>query len=481
MRGYERDGYENWDEYEEDGDEQEEEEDGEGGYEEPPQPTQEELEYLELRQRIKESIRKQMKKDLGTANSGSRDKINAFRKDNYGSFFGPSQPVIAQRVIQESKSLLENPDLAARISRPNHTSKKSSVSAPAGSKPQVNRPPVVANKLKKKVEMLKNTRDYSFLLSEDAEVPASTKSPPPRNVSAPKSDARSAQLAPRSKQVVNDRGRDVSNGREGRRPMPPSSQSKPKGAPEKTAKLSTDPRKQLGSHNGSGPGRPQGPKGGMPSKSPMPATGRANAPVAKSTMASSHRPNPSPIQSGARKPMPSHSQSGSQRPPSQSGSQRLHPQSGTQRPALPRGQPPLVKKPTVQRKEYQEASKPKVVTKQALPSSRDQLNRPTPKLPARGTLAEERPKAKPKRPHYDDESDGENAINMIRQMFGYNPNRFKDDDDVSDMEANFDDIMREEKRSAKIAKREDEEQLRLIEEEERRERMRLAKKRKLSR
>ncbi|KAL0381475.1 UNVERIFIED_CONTAM: hypothetical protein Sangu_0211800 [Sesamum angustifolium] len=521
MRGYERDEYENWDEYEEDGDEQEEEEDGENGYEEPPQPTQEELEYLELRQRIKESIRKQMKKDLGTANSGSRDKINAFRKDNYGSFFGPSQPVIAQRVIQESKSLLENPDLAARISRPNHTacispllhalkalkhccrssgcfiaaaqvgalmilllvvqalmlfsgssfqvvlhvnvliSKKTSVSAPAGSKPQANRPPIVTNKLKKKVEMLKNTRDYSFLLSEDAEVPASTKSPPPRNLSAPKSDARSAQLARRSKQVVNDRGRDVSNGRDGRRPMPPSSQSKPKGAPEKTAKLSTEPRKQLSSHNGSGPGRPQGPKG-MPSKSPMPATGKATAPVAKNTMAGSQKANPSSIQSGARKPLPSHSQSGSQRP------------------APPRSQPPL-KKPMVQRKDYQESSKPKVVTKQPLPSSRDQLKRPTPKLPARGNLAEERPKAKPKRPRHDDDSDGENAINMIRQMFGYNPNRFRDDDDVSDMEANFDDIMREEKRSAKIAKREDEEQLRLIEEEERRERMRLAKKRKLGR
>ncbi|KAL0395866.1 UNVERIFIED_CONTAM: hypothetical protein Scaly_0035000 [Sesamum calycinum] len=467
MRGYERDEYENWDEYEEDGDEQEEEEDGENGYEEPPQPTQEELEYLELRQRIKESIRKQMKKDLGTANSGSRDKINAFRKDNYGSFFGPSQPVIAQRVIQESKSLLENPDLAARISRPNHTACISpllhalkalkhccrssgcfddiafgcaSVNVVQARRPlfqplqgQNLKPTVhqlLLNKLKKKVEMLKNTRDYSFLLSEDAEVPASTKSPPPRNLSAPKSDARSAQLAPRSKQVVNDRGRDVSNGRDGRRPMPPSSQSKPKGAPEKTAKLSTEPRKQLGSHNGSGPGRPQGPKG-MPSKSPMPATGKATAPVAKNTMAGSQKANPSSIQSGARKPLPSHSQSGSQRP------------------APPRSQPPL-KKPMVQRKDYQESSKPKVVTKQPLPSSRDQLKRPNPKLPARGNLAEERPKAKPKRPRHDDDSDGENAINMIRQI-------------------------------AKIAKREDEEQLRLIEEEERRERMRLAKKRKLGR
>lgn len=43
--------------------------------------------------------------------------------------------------------------------------------------------------MKKKVEMLKNTRDYSFLLSDDAEVPAS-KSPPLRNVSTPKSGVR---------------------------------------------------------------------------------------------------------------------------------------------------------------------------------------------------------------------------------------------------------------------------------------------------
>uniref|UniRef100_A0A3Q7FCW9 Uncharacterized protein n=1 Tax=Solanum lycopersicum TaxID=4081 RepID=A0A3Q7FCW9_SOLLC len=30
----------------------------------------------------------------------------------------------------------------------------------------------------------------------------------------------------------------------------------------------------------------------------------------------------------------------------------------------------------------------------------------------------------------------------------YNPNRYQDEDDTSDMEANFDDILREEKRSA---------------------------------
>lgn len=49
------------------------------------------------------------------------------------------------------------------------------------------------------------------------------------------------------------------------------------------------------------------------------------------------------------------------------------------------------------------------------------------------------------------------------------------------MEANFDDILKEERRSSRIAREEDERELRLIEEEEERERLRkLAKKRKLS-
>lgn len=59
------------DEYEDEGVDQEEEEAGEEEYEdeEPPQPSQE-LEFLELRQRLKEDIRKQRKKELG---SGSHD------------------------------------------------------------------------------------------------------------------------------------------------------------------------------------------------------------------------------------------------------------------------------------------------------------------------------------------------------------------------------------------------------------------------
>ncbi|CAA0841075.1 SPT2 chromatin protein [Striga hermonthica] len=406
-----------------------------------------------------------MKKELGTSDAGSRNRINGFSKDNYGTFFGPRYPSISQRVIQESKSLLENPDLAAKIMKPNRAvmQNKSSVAKSVSSKSRDNHLPRVTNGLKKKVEILKNTRDYSFLLSDDSEVPAASKSLPPKTVSAPKTDARSAQQQPNrsSKQVANERGREpTSNDRNVRRPMPSSIQNKPKLGQEKTKipiKPAMDPRKQLGSNNGSGPGRPVGPKSMSSSSAPI-STSKATPAIAKHTMAGGVRkPAPSSVQSAIRKPMPSNMQSGIHKsaPPS-------------------RAQPSLVvRKPSVQQKESLGSSKPKQAVSS---SSRDQLRRPPPKAPASHRLADERPKAKYKRPLDDDVDDPSAISSMIRSMFRYNPNNFSDDDDDRDMEANFEDIVREEKRSAKIAREEDERELRLEEEERRR---RLAKKRKL--
>ncbi|KAL3372863.1 hypothetical protein AABB24_005076 [Solanum stoloniferum] len=189
MRGYEGDEYDDsyLDEYETEG---EEEEAGEEEYEdeEPQQPSQELLEYLELRQRLKDDIRKQRKKELG---GGSREfKKNASSRDNFGSFFGPSQPVISNRVIQESKSLLENPNLAAKVMKSNHSqSNKSAASKPAkpaGSKASTsNHAPKVTNGLKRKIAMVKNMRDYSFLLSDDAELPGPSRGSLTQKVSAP--------------------------------------------------------------------------------------------------------------------------------------------------------------------------------------------------------------------------------------------------------------------------------------------------------
>lgn len=70
--------YEDLDEYEEDGEEGEEA--GEEEYEkvEDPRPTKEVLDYLELRQRLKEEKRRMLKKELGAGSS--REKKNVLSK-----------------------------------------------------------------------------------------------------------------------------------------------------------------------------------------------------------------------------------------------------------------------------------------------------------------------------------------------------------------------------------------------------------------
>jgi protein SPT2 len=67
-----------YDEYEEEGEEQAEEEYEE---EEERKPTVEEVEYLELRERIKEQIRKKMQKEHGSALSKSQEKKKKLPSD----------------------------------------------------------------------------------------------------------------------------------------------------------------------------------------------------------------------------------------------------------------------------------------------------------------------------------------------------------------------------------------------------------------
>ncbi|XP_027770808.1 uncharacterized protein LOC107008661 isoform X6 [Solanum pennellii] len=400
MGEFERDEYEEYedlDEYEEESGAEEYEE------EETPQAPEELLEYLELRQRLKEGIRKQMKKELGSANGLPGEIKKTLPRDNYGSFFGPSQPVIAQRVIQESKSLLENPNLVAKVMKSNHT-------------------------LKTKVQMLRNTRDYSFLLSDDAELPVPPKALPPSTKQSSSNTGRKL----RDDHVVRKRILGSSQ-------MPHRLLSQKSVSVSKQTQLSLDSRKQLGSSKGSEPGRPLGvqPKiiGGPNGK-------RVLTPCVKSTVPALHKSTSSKLQ-----------------------------------PSIPRQY-------LVPKKEILQSGKSKVMPQQAEPSYKQKLimQKQIKQLPPKNAtrfLEDRRPARKPMR--HEEEEDGAEAISMIRRMFRYNPNRYQDEDDTSDMEANFDDILREEKRSAKIAKKEDEEELRKIEEEERRERLRKeSKKRKLS-
>ncbi|KAI3730473.1 hypothetical protein L1987_61643 [Smallanthus sonchifolius] len=454
MAEYDLDEYEDYEDYEDEGGEYEE--DG-GEYEEEEEeerlPTQEELDYLELRQRLKETIRKKMKKDPSSNLAGSREKKNKMPYDNFGSFFGPSQPVIAQRVIQESKSLLENPHLAERITKAKNVNNSGS-STPAVSKPRPNgqQPRRVDNsaKPKAKIQMLKNTRDYSFLLSDDAELPVPPKNPP-KSVPTPRPEMHPSQRQP------NNSGRKIINvHREERKPLPTSSQMRPKAGqqsqrPSTASKLTStsidsriESRKQVVRNEGSGPGRPSGQKL-VPSKLPA-LVNKSKVippPVSRGSIPTGHKPQPS-------------------------------------RPA-----PPLHKKPLEQKRDDRGPTKGNMIRKPVVsskPQMKQQPSRPPARPPA-SSQQKERLQKRPARPFDDDEDDGVKAISMIRNMFGYNPNRYRgfNDDDDSDMEAGFDDIMMEEKHSARIAAKEDEEELKKIEEEERRERMRkMAKKRKLN-
>lgn len=432
------------------GDYEEEEEDYEEE-EEDPKPTKEELEYLELRQKLKEAVRKQMKKESGSGQTSSQEKLKKLPYDNYGSFFGPSQPVIAQRVIQESKSILETQHLQSRVSNSPNVAKKNPVSTPQ-SNPKVHiKAP--KNDVKTKVQKLKDTRDYSFLLSDDAAIPAPRKEPPPpRNNPVPKPDARSAQVPIKSRQSFSSNAiRQVSNGRDERKPVLKNGQMQPKAAPSKLnstskhALPSMDSRKQLGSNKANGPGWPiVGPKG-LPSKMPV-----ANVEKRASST------------QGVKDSM--------------RGVHRVVSQSS------------VPKQPLPQKQEYQkqESKNGKLMPKPTVSASRPQVNKVVKQSTSHATSQVHRPQKKPvKRRYSDDEADDEdtNAISMIRQMFGYNPNKYRgmDEEDDDCMEANFDDILREERKSARIAREEDERELRMIEEEERRERMRKeAKKRKLT-
>ncbi|KAF7809501.1 protein SPT2-like protein isoform X1 [Senna tora] len=389
-----------------------------------------------------------MKKESSSSRVDSSERKKKLPYDNYGSFFGPSQPVIAQRVIQESKSFIENQHLAPKLSSSHHVNKNKNKVSHGGSKSSAHNHLPKVSETKVKAQKLKDTRDYSFLLSDDAEFPAPRKEPPPRNISVRNSEPQRTEVPGRSKQPPSNGGKLVHGGREDRKPVSVPRQLHPKSGPNNkltsTSKpnmtsariTSGDSRRHLGNNSGSGPGRPMGPKG-LPSKKP------GGSVVNKLSTSGIQRsvnsvPSKTPV-NAVQKPLPSKAQSS------------------------------IPKQSVVQRKDPRELNKPKITPKQSVAQSKPQINKPLKHNPIRPASQDYRPKKKPKR--YS--SDEDDAINMIRSMFNYRPDRFADeDDDDSGMEAGFDEIMKEERRSAKIARKEDEEELRLIEAEEERERKR---------
>ncbi|GMN34131.1 hypothetical protein TIFTF001_004519 [Ficus carica] len=446
MRGYDDDELhpameDEYGDYEDDGDGQDEAEEEEDEVEETPQPSKEELEYLELRQRLKERFRKKIQKEEGGATrNNSSDRKRKLPNDKL------------LRADAYAKLMLCHIACGCHLAE----NKKSSGSSTAGSRPGVNNNKSrVINVVKTKVQKLKDTRDYSFLLSDDAQLPAPAKAPLQRGVPVRSAEARSAQVLAKSKQALGTSGRQV-NGSHGEKksvpmnghlPSKPSSNKLPSASRPNSSQM--DSKKQHSSKNGTGPGRPLAPKG-LPSKTPSSLEKKVSPPVAKSSASIMQKPS-------LQKP-------------------------SLQKPPSSKLQPSISRQQLEQRREPQGPAKAKVLPKQPAGLSRPQINRPQRPISSHVTTHDNRPKKKPVRRYSDDEEDdeGQQAISLIRQMFRYNPNKFADrDDDLSDMEANFDDIMREEKRSARIGRKEDEEQLRLLEEEERLLKLKKLKKRKL--
>ncbi|KAI6703352.1 hypothetical protein NL676_012488 [Syzygium grande] len=452
MRGYERDEYEDYDDYEEDGGEQDEEYEEEE--EEDPKPSKEEMDYLEFRQTLKERIRKRKMKKEGASASQDRRKLP---NDNYGSFFGPSKPVIAQRVIQESKSLLENQHLATRVLQSQYKNQKSSSSTSTGSRPVVrDKIPKVIPAVKQKVQKLKDTRDYSFLLSDDAELPAPARQPPSRNTSASTAEARPAKMPLPSKQASGSNGRIPQNVRDDRRPSSINGQRTSSMNGQRTSSMNGQRPPSI---NGQRPPSINGQTNGRAGPTKLSSTTKSNLMLAADKRQLHNNNRNGKTSQVAKISTPVMSKPPAAKIPS-----------------------PALKHNVQQRKDVGNPNKYKIVPRQPAASMRPQMNKPSNQISSAVKSQDQKPKKKPVRPFSDDEDDDEMAINMIRKMFRYNPQKYAGrDDDDSDMEANFDEIMKEEKRSAKIARKEDEEQQRLIEEEERREQMRkMAKKRKLS-
>ncbi|KAI3880287.1 hypothetical protein MKW92_003274 [Papaver armeniacum] len=480
-------GYENLDEYEDDGfiddgEEQVSEEDEveeEKVQEEVRKPTKDEMDYLKVRQELKEAMRRKMKKgnDSVTGNSQERE------KPNYGSFFGPSQPAIARRVIEESKSLLENMHLAARDSKPRHSlqSQKSPAVAKATLKPDAGEPPVIAVSMEKqKARILKEARDYKFLFSEDAELPAPAKVLPPPTSSVPNSDARSAQVTPKSPKSVSNTSRPVLNGRKQRLPVAGGNRMQSKQGPRKPIpdgrldSTSVKHREQLGRSTGNGSSRSQEAKG-LPTKTSVqmkPSTLTKKTSVPDRTLAHAKDRNASLAvekrpPSDVRKtvlPRPHPSMSGQQKPllksqPSSSNMQRA----------------PSKSHPHEQGKDVQEPDRSRLMLKQPVPSPTAPKGKTPKKLPSRPPAPKDRRRMRSMSPEPFD------YRQELRNLTGYDPSKYGNDRDDRSMEASFKEIEREEKRSARIANKEDERERILQEEQEKkRNKAMMRKKRKLS-
>ncbi|KAL5215377.1 hypothetical protein ABZP36_004529 [Zizania latifolia] len=518
--GYE-DEYYSQDEYEEEGSGA-----GEEYAEEDDEPPEGQQEFLEIRERLKEQIRRKAQ----AVSTAGRSSSSHDRKPppNFGSFFGPSKPVISQRVIEERKSMkeLQNTMPVSRDRKP------SGKEIPSSSKVQsktngLHQKQKIVNEVKRKAEALKDNRDYSFLLSDDGDIPSSqVEKHVARSSLTQKSNRELTHSAVKSRAPTGQTAR-VPNGYglKNTSSTQKHAERKDAGANRENTISLDNGRMHSVVRNGSSQATTSKAasqkfpsKGPIANKPPIKSANdqslRTNRPASKQSLSQNGRPQssqnqriPQSTSHGQRPHQPMQSQrpqqslqsqrpqqsqqnprpqlmSQSQRPQQSLQRQRPHPssqidrlqsserqrpQSQNYRPQSSQGQRPLSSQGHYsEQRRVQSNDRGKLVERQIRPLSKPMPSRPISSNGMRDAHAKK--KQLPKRRFNDGSDDEEDPLAMIRSMFRYDPSKYAGrDEDDSDMEADFATIEREEKRSARIARQEDEEQLRLIEEEERRE------------
>uniref|UniRef100_A0ACD5ZK34 Uncharacterized protein n=1 Tax=Avena sativa TaxID=4498 RepID=A0ACD5ZK34_AVESA len=400
-----------------------EEEEEEAVLEEPPVGVQE---ILSIREQLKAKYRKQHQSNgAGTPSCSTSEQAPA--RSRFGTFFGPSTPALAPRLIEAGSSSImkEIQNVPSRRDAAPSTSKSQPSSSTHEQKPKV------VTQVKRKVDTLRENRDYSNLFSDDPDTspPPANEQPETRPVVSPKSDVEVRRKAtlPAGKNKVHTTSQ-------------PASAKDNKGSIQ--SKLSSQVKKP--SPNGRNT-NPSVSNGSRPSNVIKKAPG---------VQPSSNGQNPQrPMQS--KRPQQQQKPSQIQRPP-QVQRQQNHAQPSSQ-----------VRRVNSSVQSQQKGSalsqdRRKLMQKPPAPSSK-------PKPSATSAVYNDRAKTKVgvKRKL----SEAEKVRQMVRDVFNYNPDKYAGrDEDDSNMEVGFASIEMEERRSAKLARKEDQEQLLMIQEEERRER-----------
>ncbi|XP_066328197.1 uncharacterized protein [Miscanthus floridulus] len=391
--------------------EEEEEEEVEEEEEEAPVGQQE---ILTLREQLKEEIRR---KNAAMATGARKPNLSSSKnqtmppvKDGYGTFFGPSKPVLARRVIEEGCSTIMK-DLQ------NVPSKKDASLASKmrqGAVEKMQKLKFVSEE-KRKVDTLRKNRDYSCLFSDDADTQPPTKDHP--------ESSRAPLLVPKSE--TQDAGQ-VNSAR-------------------KSRVFTCQPATLSSTDNGLKKG-----SGSLGKKAHAERKGAIAAGRNGSNLPNLKKKSPGLLSSSKGQELqPSlHNK----RPQASIPGQKLRQQPQSQRPQGNGREPPLQGRSLQgqligQNRSAAQNGRLKSAQKQLIPNSKFKASHGVEKRIVK------------RRKSNDD-----------RQIMHKYDEFAISDEDESDMEADFASIQREERRSAALARKEDQEQLRLIKEEERRER-----------